>query len=90
MCCLVTITLKYASNHVLKRCYEASSRGHEVKSYFVTSQNHVTLTTKSFMYSEHSCGTRRRVWRELVKLIGVHRTVNLPGLVAVSCAVREL
>ena len=71
----------------------------------IVSRHEVMWQSKwnSFMHSEHSCGACRRVWRTLANLVtgglqpwsskfltGVRRTVNLPGLVAVPCAVREL
>ena len=38
MCCLVTFALEPITHHVLKRRYEALSREHMVRSYFVTSK----------------------------------------------------
>ena len=42
----ITFALEHVTLHILKYRHEASTTRHEVRSYNVTSQNHVTVTLK--------------------------------------------
>ena len=92
-------SLIMCSNVAMKLRLRATRRGPRVLRHEIMWQSRWI----PFMHSEHNCGTRRCVWRTLANLVtrglrpwsskflaGVRRTVDLPSLVAVPCAVCEL